>query len=53
VFEGQGPEGAVRGEAYVVREAGCVYDLLYVAPAGDFESGRADFERFATSLGRD
>jgi hypothetical protein len=50
LFEGTGPGGAVRGESYVVKDADCVYDLLYVAPPEAFEGGRADFTRFVESL---
>jgi hypothetical protein len=50
LFEGTTDEGPVRGEAYVVKRAGCVYDLLYVAPPESFEAGRADFGRFVESL---
>jgi hypothetical protein len=53
VFEGTAQAGRVKGEAYVLKGGACVYDLLYVAPAAAFDSGRADFERFATSLTRD
>ena len=53
VFEGSAAAGTVKGEAYVLKDGACVYDLLYVAPAGAFDSGRPDFERFATSLTRD
>jgi len=50
VFEGASEGGAVRGEAYVVKAASCVYDLLYVAPRELFDAGRQDFGRFVQSL---
>jgi hypothetical protein len=50
LFDGESEVGPVRGEAYVVKRADCVYDLLYVAPRGSFEAGRADFRRFVDSL---
>jgi len=53
LFEGKSAEdGAVQGEAYVVKGAHCVYDLLYVSPPGFFEQGRPDFDRFVRSLRR-
>ncbi len=51
LFEGVSADGPVRGEAYVLKDAGCVYDLLYVAPPASFEEGRRDFRRFVESLG--
>jgi hypothetical protein len=50
LFEGAGAEGPVRGESYVVKDAECVYDLLYVSTPEAFEGGRADFTRFVESL---
>jgi hypothetical protein len=52
VFEGEGEEGRLRGEAYVVKAGGCVYDFLYVSTPGSFESGRADLDRLVQSLSR-
>jgi hypothetical protein len=52
MFEGTGEEGALRGEAYVVKAGGCVYDFLYVATPDLFESGRADLARLVRSLRR-
>jgi hypothetical protein len=53
VFEGRSAEdGRVQGEAYVIKAADCVYDLLYVAPPQYFEQGRPDFDRFVRSLRR-
>jgi hypothetical protein len=43
----------VRIESYTVKDGRCVYDLLYVAPPGVFESSRADFERFVGSFAAD
>lgn len=53
VFAGRTAAGAVKGEAYVLKAGACVYDVLYVAPAASFDSGREDFERLAASLARD
>ena len=53
VFEGKSAEdGRVQGEAYVIKAADCVYDLLYVSPPQYFEQGRPDFDRFVRSLRR-
>jgi hypothetical protein len=43
-------EGRMRIESYVLKNARCVYDLLYVAPPGEFDVGRADFRRFVQSF---
>jgi hypothetical protein len=37
-------------EAVVVKGERCVYDLLYVAPAASFETGRGDFQAFVESF---
>jgi hypothetical protein len=37
-------------DIYVMKKDGCVYDLVYVAPADRFAQGRGDFERFALGL---
>jgi hypothetical protein len=52
VVEGRPRDGdeRVRIESYVVKDARCVYDLLYVAPADEFDGGRADFSRFVHSF---
>jgi len=34
---------AMRYDVWVLKKDGCVYDLLYFAPPGDFASGRDDF----------
>ncbi len=52
VFEGTSEDRTVRGEAYVVRAADCVYDFLYVAPPQLFDQGRPDFGRLVQSLRR-
>ena len=53
MFEGKSAEdGRVQGEAYVIKAADCVYDLLYVSPPQYFEQGRPDFDRFVRSLRR-
>ncbi|MCA9623774.1 MAG: hypothetical protein KC731_32350 [Myxococcales bacterium] len=31
-------------DVWVLKKDGCVYDLLYLAPPGQFEAGRPDFE---------
>jgi hypothetical protein len=43
-------EGRMRIESYVLKDARCVYDLLYVAAPDEFEGGRADFRRFVQSF---
>jgi hypothetical protein len=40
----------MRIESYVVKNARCVYDLLYVAAPEDFDGGHADFSRFVQSF---
>lgn len=40
----------VRVEAFVVKDARCVYDLLYVAHVRAFEAGRRDFRRLVESF---
>jgi hypothetical protein len=53
VFEGKSAEaGPVEGEAYVIKVADCVYDLLYVSPPEFFEQGRPAFDGFVRSLRR-
>jgi hypothetical protein len=37
-------------EAVVLKDKRCVYDFVYVAPAGAFESGREDFHAFVESF---
>ena len=37
-------------EAVVLKDERCVYDFVYVAPAGAFEAGRADFRAFVGSF---
>jgi hypothetical protein len=41
---------AVGVEAVVVKGERCVYDLLYVAPAANFDTGRGDFRAFVESF---
>jgi hypothetical protein len=43
-------EGRMRIESYVLKDARCVYDLLYVAQPDEFDGGRADFRRFVQSF---
>jgi hypothetical protein len=43
-------EGRMRIESYVLKDAHCVYDLLYVAAPDEFDGGRADFRRFVQSF---
>jgi hypothetical protein len=42
--------GRMRIESYVLKDARCVYDLLYVAPPEEFDGGREDFRRFVQSF---
>ena len=37
-------------EAVVLKGERCVYDFVYVAPAGAFEEGRGDFQAFVESF---
>ena len=48
---GQGER--VRVEAYVMKDARCVYDVVYAAPAAAFDARRADFQRFVESFARE
>jgi hypothetical protein len=52
VVEGRPRDGAgrMRIESYVLKDARCVYDLLYVAPPEEFDGGREDFRRFVQSF---
>jgi hypothetical protein len=45
-----GEEERMRVEAYVMKDDRCVYDLVYVAPAGAFAARRDDFQRFVESF---
>ena len=55
IVEGRMQDGRerVRIESYTIKDRRCVYDLLYVAPPGIFESSRPDFERFVGSFAAD
>ena len=48
-----GTNDRVRLEAYVMKDARCVYDLVYVAPAATFPERRPDFQRFLDSFARE
>ncbi len=37
-------------DVYVMKKDGCVYDLVYVAPPEQLESGKATFEAFCTGF---
>ena len=52
VVEGRARDGEerMRIESYVLKDARCVYDLLYAAAPGAFDAGRADFARFVQSF---
>src|SRR5438094_415134 len=52
VVEGRPRDGEerMRIESYVLKDARCVYDLLYVAPPDEFDGGRGDFRRFVQSF---
>ena len=45
-----GEDERMRVEAYVMKDDRCVYDLVYVAPAGAFAARRDDFQRFVESF---
>jgi len=55
VMEAQvtGDDERMRIEAFVLKDERCVYDLVYVAPAGAFAASRADFQRLVESFTRD
>jgi hypothetical protein len=55
VMEAQvtGADERMRVEAFVMKDDRCVYDLVYVAPASDFEAHRPDFQRFVESFARE
>ena len=52
VVEGRADEAGepLRVEAYVVKDARCVYDFLYAAPASGFETVRAEFRNVVQSF---
>jgi hypothetical protein len=52
VLDARPSEGAepVRIEAYVMKDARCVYDFLYAAPVASFETSRPEFRRVVDSL---
>src|SRR5262245_58134032 len=52
VIEGRSRDGRgrVRIESYVLKDARCVFDLVYVAPPDEFDGGRVDFRRFVQSF---
>jgi hypothetical protein len=52
VMEAQvtGEDERMRLEAYVTKDARCVYDLVYVAPAVAFGTRRDDFQRVVDSF---
>lgn len=43
----------MRIEAFVTKDARCVYDFLYVAPPAAFDALRPDFEGFVGTFGRE
>ena len=53
VLRGSSDGVDVQVEAVVLKTARCVHDFLYVAPVGDFESGRGDFRAFVESFTED
>ncbi|MGH7354398.1 MAG: hypothetical protein ACRELS_07490 [Candidatus Rokuibacteriota bacterium] len=54
LLEGRLDGGApVRIEAYTLRDARCVYDLLLVAEPSAFDGARGDFLRFVNSFATD
>jgi hypothetical protein len=40
----------LRYDVWVVKKDGCVYDLVYFAPAGGFEAGRPAFQQLVQSF---
>ncbi len=54
LLEGRLDGGApVRIEAYTLKDARCVYDLLLVAEPSAFDGSRVDFRRFVDSFAAD
>jgi hypothetical protein len=43
-----GPQSQL--ELYVTKKNGCLFDLEYIAPPGNFERGRADFARVVAAF---
>jgi hypothetical protein len=48
-----GEDERMRLEAYVTKDARCVYDLVYVAPTAVFDERRPDFGRFVESFAKE
>jgi hypothetical protein len=48
VVRGRVEGTAVQVRSVVVRQKGCLYDLLFVAPPGTFEAQNADFDGLLT-----
>ena len=48
-----GEDERMRVEAYVLKDGGCVYDLVYVAPVSVFAERRPDFQRFLESFAKE
>jgi len=48
-----GRDDRLRLEAYVLKDARCVYDVVYAAPPETFTDRRADFQRFVESFVRE
>jgi hypothetical protein len=50
VIQGVLDHREVTVEAVVWKDERCIHDFLYVAPAADFDAGRADFRTFVESF---
>ncbi|MFQ5899026.1 MAG: hypothetical protein ACE5JN_12395 [Candidatus Methylomirabilia bacterium] len=50
VLEGKLDGDPVKVEAYVLKGERCVYDLVYVAPPGEFARGKPEFQVLVESL---
>jgi hypothetical protein len=53
VIQGRRDGVDVMVEAVVLKGERCVHDFLYVAPPGEFEGGRRDFQRLVESFAGD
>jgi hypothetical protein len=51
--EVSGREGRMRVEAYVLKDARCVYDVVYAASPETFTAQRPAFQRFLESFVRE
>lgn len=50
LLEGRLDRAPVKVEAFVLKGAGCVYDLVYAAPPAEFAAGQSEFRGFVASF---